>query len=93
MSIKGKPDVSAFLEGGAATLPEIRIAPASKKAATQRQAVVPSDEPKRKKLVELPVPIFEALKDRAYEEFKKSGRRVTETEIIIAALGQHLGAM
>jgi hypothetical protein len=93
MSIKGKPDVSAFLDGGAATLPEVRTAPASKKAAKQQQAVAPSDEPKRKKLVELPVPIFEALKDRAYEEFKKSGRRVTETEIIIAALGQYLGVV
>ena len=79
MSIKGKPDISAFLEGGTAALQEIRIASASKPT------------PKRKKLVELPAPILEALKARAYEECKKSGRRVTETEMIIAALSQYLG--
>lgn len=46
--------------------------------------------PKRKKLVELPEEVFIALKDRAHADFKKTGRHVTETEIIIAALKKHL---
>ncbi len=77
MKIKGKPDVSKFLDAGAET-------PPPGKAAT-------AVGPKRQKLVELPEPIFEALKDRAYQEYKKTGRRVTETEIMIAALAQYLG--
>lgn len=85
--IKGKPDVSQFLEGGAAS--ETMRTP--QKAA--RTAVPVSSVPKRQKLVELPEPIFEALKDRAYEDYKKTGRRVTETEIIIAALAQYLGVL
>ena len=81
--IKGKPDVSRFLDGGAA----------AEALAQQRAAkviAVPA-VPKRQKLVELPEPVFVALKDRAYADYKKSGRRVTETEIIIAALTQYLG--
>lgn len=85
--IKGKPDVSQFLEGGAAS--ETMLAP---QRAT-KAAVSAFGVPKRQKLVELPEPIFEALKDRAYKDYKKTGRRVTETEIIIAALAQYLGVL
>lgn len=84
--IKGKPDVSQFLEGGAAS--ETMRVP---QMAAKTMPV--SGVPKRQKLVELPEPIFEALKDRAYEDYKKTGRRVTETEIIIAALAQYLGVL
>lgn len=79
MTIKGKPDVSAFLEGGSA----------SEKRSEQKMPV--AGVPKRKKLVELPEPVFAALKEHAYLEFKKSGVRVTETQIIIDALSSHLG--
>lgn len=85
--IRGKPDVSQFLEGGAAS----ETVPVLKKAA--KPAMPAAGMPKRQKLVELPEPIFDALKDRAYEDYKKTGRRVTETEIIIAALAQYLGVL
>ena len=49
--------------------------------------------PKRQKLVELPENTFEALKDRAYEQYKKTGRRVTETELIINALNKYLNVI
>jgi hypothetical protein len=84
--IKGKPDVSKFLEGGGTS--EIMSVP---KKATKAVVATAPGAPKRQKLVELPEPIFEALKDRAYGDYKKTGRRVTETEIIIAALSQYLG--
>lgn len=77
--IKGKPDVSRFLDGGAAA-----------EAGVRKPAAAPAPA-KRQKLVELPAPLFDALKDRAYEDYKRSGRRVTETEIIVAALTQYLG--
>jgi hypothetical protein len=82
MTIKGKPNLDAFLDGGAA----VELPPAAKKKA----AVAPAG-PKRQKLVELPEPVFEALKDRAYQEYKRTGKRVTETQIIIDALSQYLG--
>lgn len=82
--IKGKPDVTRFLDGGAA-------AEASQAVAKKIAMKVVATTPKRKKLVELPELVFDALKDRAYQEYKKSGRRVTETELIIAALSQYLG--
>ena len=82
MTIKGKPNVDAFLDGGAA----VELPPAAKKKAAAAPAA-----PKRQKLVELPEPVFEALKDRAYEEYKRTGKRVTETQIIIDALSKYLG--
>ncbi len=90
MSIKGKPDITQFIEGGAAS--EVMAVKTTKKV---QKIAVPTAKnvgagPKRQKLVELPEAVFEALKDRAYEEYKRTGRRVTETEIIIAALSQYL---
>lgn len=86
--IKGKPDVSEFLESGSAS--ETATAPKKSVKAAKPTSNI-AGAPKRQKLVELPEPIFEALKDRAYEDYKKTGRRVTETEIIITALATYLG--
>lgn len=88
MKIKGKPDVSQFLDGGAV---EKSLPPEQKatgKAEKQTQAALSG--PKRPKLVELPQPIFDAIKDRAYEDYKKTGKRVTDTEIIVSALAKYL---
>lgn len=83
MTIKGKPNVDDFLDGAAA---------AEKPATAKKKAVIAAAAgPKRQKLVELPEPVFEALKDRAYEEYKRTGKRVTETQIIIEALSKYLG--
>ena len=79
--MKGKPDVSAFLEGAAVETSE----------ASRKPADVKPKATKHQKLLELPAPIYLALKDRAYEEFKKTGIRVTETQIIIDALRAYLG--
>lgn len=95
MKIRGKPDVasfsglkrdpSEFLEGAKAE--EVKApSPAVEPAKSKAESAVP----KKAKLVELPESLFNALKDRAYQDFKSTGRRVTETEIIIAALKQYL---
>jgi hypothetical protein len=87
MAIKGKPDLAEFLTGSTEAPPK----PAPP-AATRRAAPKPVDgAPKRQKLVELPLAVFDALKERALSEYKKTGRRVTETEIIITALSDYLG--
>lgn len=91
MTIKGKPNVDEFNEkpnvdeflDGAGAL--------EKPKAEKKKAAVAAPGPKRQKLVELPEPVFEALKDRAYEEYKRTGKRVTETQIIIDALSKYLG--
>ena len=88
--MKGKPDVTAFLDGGAAAAAE--VTPITRKAARPAATAAPAAAgPKRQKLVELPAATFDALKVRAFREYEKTGRRVTETEIIIAALNAYLG--
>lgn len=79
--MKGKPDVSSFLDGAA-----VETAPVARKVSEAK-----SKTTKHQKLLELPGPVYLALKDRAYEEFKKTGTRVTETQIIIDALRTYLG--
>ncbi|MET3120257.1 site-specific recombinase XerC [Undibacterium sp. GrIS 1.8] len=83
--MKKKPDLSSFLDGASETSKN----PSAEKVVRKKPGPVPG-EPKRQKLVELPANTFEALKDRAYSEYKKTGLRVTETEIIINALNAYL---
>lgn len=78
--MKGKPDIDQFLGGADESVKNIK---------KKKPGPIPG-APKRQKLVELPQETFDALKDRAYEDFKKTGRRVTETEIIITALNEYL---
>lgn len=86
--MKAKPDIHAFLDGVDETPknPAGTDLPGKEK---RKPGPVPG-APKRQKLVELPESTFEALKDRAYSEYKKTGKRVTETEIIINALNEYL---
>ena len=85
--MKKKPDVSSFLDGAN----EVPKNPSAEKQIERKKPGPVPGAPKRQKLVELPVETFEALKDRAYTEYKKTGLRVTETEIIINALNEYLG--
>jgi hypothetical protein len=85
--MKKKPDLSVFLDGANEESKNTAVQVTQEK---KKRGPVPG-APKRQKLVELPESTFEALKDRAYEEYKKTGRRVTETEIIINALNRYLG--
>ncbi|MEC5218656.1 hypothetical protein RCH09_003630 [Actimicrobium sp. GrIS 1.19] len=85
MSIKGKPDIASFIDGG--DLPGAKNTKVTKGAKTTLDS-----EPKAKtrKLVELPEHVSQALRDRAYNDSKKNARRVTETEIIVEALTRYL---
>ena len=87
--MRGKPDVTAFLDSGAAAAAE--VTPITRKATRPAAAPTPAGGPKRQKLVELPAATFDALKIRAFREYEKTGRRITETEIIISALNAYLG--
>lgn len=81
--MKKKPDLSSFIDGASETSK-------NPSAEVKKKPGPAPGEPKRQKLVELPANTFEALKDRAYSEYKKTGMRVTETEIIINALNAYL---
>jgi hypothetical protein len=75
VKMRGKPDISDFIEGaGAAEKP--------RRSKTQAQV--------RQKGVRLPLPMLAALRRRALDETEAKGRRVTEQEIIIAALTRYL---
>jgi hypothetical protein len=78
MKMRGKPDLSSFIEGAdAAETPRRKV-----KATAPVQI--------RQKGLRLPVPILTALRRRAMQESETQERRVTEQEIIIAALKSYL---
>jgi len=86
MTIRGKPNVDAFLAGGnEATAAPL---PAPKKAKPVQAVVEPSK--RTKKLFELPEAMMADLEQRCVDERRQLGRRVTQTEIIERALGTYL---
>lgn len=80
MTMRGKPDISHFIEGASAA-----------ERAGQTQLATTGAASVRQKGLRLPVPLLNALRRRAVEESETQERRVTEQELIIAALQQYLG--
>lgn len=85
MVIKGKPDVSAFLDTGNTS--EEKLPHVNKPALKSINR--PATEKKKAKPVLMPEIVFNAIKDRVYEERKK-GNKITENEIIVNALINYL---
>lgn len=73
--MKGKPNINAFLEGGAADL-------ANKTEQRQPTAKVQREQ----KIFRLPIDLINELKRESYEQSMKTGTRVTETELVEQAL-------
>ena len=87
--MKAKPDINAFLEGGAAdkaSAADLKSKPAGKGAAV----AAPQEEPRKQKLARLPVSLLNALKQRALDISTQTGRRVSEEDLIIEALQKFL---
>jgi len=94
-----RAEAETFLQSGKADLkenppPSVSPPPAPKPPKTASVAAVrPSADTapfaRGKKLVELPLPLLEKIKDTAYHLSKQSGRRVTETQLIETALEQY----
>ncbi|MFA9202617.1 MAG: hypothetical protein ACEQSD_01285 [Flavobacteriales bacterium] len=89
MSMRKKPDTraflapkdpSAFLDGVSAEQPE------KKPMLNSRSA----GQPKLTKIFNLTPELVQALKREAFERSTEEGRRVTETELVDAALRQYL---
>lgn len=81
MTMRGKPDISSFIEGAAT----------AEKLPKSDRKTDNTTQPVRQKGLRLPIPLLTALRLRAVHESEAQGRRVTEQEIIIAALQRYLG--
>lgn len=82
MTMKKKPDIAEFLEGGAADAaarktPEKEITSGIKPTAKVHR---------EQKIFRLPLDLINDLKKEAYERTMMSGERVTETELVEQAL-------
>jgi hypothetical protein len=91
MSMRKKPDTrafvapkdpSAFLDGAAEQVPSRVMAAAP--------SVVRTGQPKLTKIFNLSPDLVQALKREAFERSTQEGRRVTETELVDAALRHYL---
>jgi hypothetical protein len=82
--MKSKPNIDAFLEGGAAT-------DRQPKPATNPRAEPPAPTEFRKQMVmQLPVALINDLKRRALEQSVNSGKRVTQQQLVEEALKKYL---
>lgn len=82
MTMKKKPDIAEFLEGGTADAaarktPEKEIASDIKSTAKVHR---------EQKIFRLPLDLINDLRREAYERTVSSGERVTETELVEQAL-------
>ncbi|MEY2864415.1 MAG: hypothetical protein RLY58_2122 [Pseudomonadota bacterium] len=93
MSMRKKPDTrafsapkdpNAFLDGGIADRTEIKT------TAIESPSTVKQGQPKLTKIFNLSPILVQALKQEAFDRSNREGRRVTETELVDAALRQFL---
>jgi hypothetical protein len=84
--MKSKPNIDAFLEGGAATDRQ------PKPAANPRPepSMAPPTEFRKQMVMQLPVALINDLKRRALEQSVNSGKRVTQQQLVEEALKKYL---
>jgi hypothetical protein len=88
MTIKGKPDINEFLDGGAVDVAN-KTDPKRQKPEKKSEKIAPKQNTRvhrEQKIFRLPLDLIEVLRDQAYERSKKSGIRITETELVEQAL-------
>jgi hypothetical protein len=85
--MKSKPNIDAFLEGGAASdrQPPPVANPRSEPAATMAPT-----EFRKQMVMQLPVALINDLKRRALEQSVNSGKRVTQQQLVEEALKKYL---
>lgn len=89
--MKTKPNIDAFLEGGAATERPKRTAAANAAPKARREpAPTPRTEFRKPMVMQLPIGLINDLKRRALELSVESGRRVTQQQLVEEALRKHL---
>lgn len=85
--MKSKPNIDAFLEGGAATDRQPKSA-TNPRAATP--AAVAPTEFRKQMVMQLPVALINDLKRRALEQSVSSGKRITQQQLVEEALKKYL---
>lgn len=86
--MKGKPNVDQFLDAGASAAAEARSKGTPAGAPAAAAAAVPDD--KIAKTIRISKALNQVLKREAFEREQAEGRRVTESDLIDAALRQYL---
>ena len=85
--MKSKPNIDAFLEGGATT--DRQPKPAANPRAEPPAAAAPT-EFRKQMVMQLPVALINDLKRRALEQSVSSGKRVTQQQLVEEALKKYL---
>ncbi|MFC5491388.1 hypothetical protein [Dokdonella soli] len=80
--MKSKPNIDAFLDGGAAT--------EQPKKESSEPAALASGEFRKQMVMQLPVPLINELKRRALDLSLQSGKRVTQQQLVEEALKNYL---
>lgn len=72
MTMRGKPDIDAFLEKGES----------EGKRLSRRTVAVNFVEPRKQVVMHLPLSVVNAIKKRAFDMSMETGRRVTQQELV-----------
>jgi hypothetical protein len=86
--MKSKPNIDAFLEGGAAA--DRPPKPATNARAEPPASIAPPTEFRKQMVMQLPVALINDLKRRALEQSVSSGKRVTQQQLVEEALKNYL---
>lgn len=84
--MKSKPNIDAFLEGGAATDRQ----PKSVANPRVEPAAAAPTEFRKQMVMQLPVALINDLKRRALEQSVSSGKRITQQQLVEEALKSYL---
>ena len=93
--MKTKPNIDAYLDGGAATekapKPTVEPARSAEASRSRSQSAAPAPGEFRKQMVmQLPVALINDLKRKALELSVSSGNRVTQQQLVEDALRKYL---
>ena len=85
--MKSKPNIDAFLEGGAAAERQPKLT--QERQPEPAASIVPT-EFRKQMVMQLPVALINDLKRRALEQSVNSGKRVTQQQLVEEALKKYL---
>ena len=83
--MKAKPNIDAFLDGGAAN-----EQPRSEAPVRTKPAETAPTEFRKQMVMQLPIALINDLKRRALEQSVSSGKRVTQQQLVEEALKKYL---
>ena len=84
--MKGKPNIDAFLDGGAADAADKAEPKKVAKKSVTKTPQAPARVYREQKIFRLPTDLIDVLKRESYERSMESGTRITETELVEQAL-------